>query len=168
MKRKLPQWLLDLDAVRTTYDEAKQIFVRNDAGIKALDWATPWLLKGELPPDRVMEYGEWEDRLWHAALGCPHCDNCTRCSWRVTRQDSPGSACVYFKFSKSCLEDVQCQDYASLVYDKHYIEIDIYCGSHPNKQELAQIKREIKLIRQFLLDHKRWARRKMANPDKEK
>ncbi len=152
-----PQWLIDLDVVETTPEQARQIIKRNRALLRELKKAEPKLLKKEVPEGwrRTSRRGHEID----IGVGCPHCDieadDCTSCAW-WSYQTSNSVDCLSAIFDGLSHNDVSAMAPLFLCYESTSAALVLLKKLRGFK--IQEIRDCISDIRKFLEAHITWGK----------
>ena len=155
MKDTRPQWLIDLDVVATTPEQARQIIRRNRALLRELKKAEPRLLKKQIPEGWAEIFKGGDEYQIVVPLGCPHCSTmkaCGSCSWSKHKSRS----CEDASFGELCLDEIVEIAPLCAAYQDNYAELRV-------NGELCDFKTQeirdcIADIRKFLEAHVTWGK----------
>ena len=153
-----PQWLIDLDVVKTTPKEARQIIRRNRALLRQLKKAEPKLLKKQVPEGWKLNASKkrYEKKI---GTGCPHCtwDDlrgflCRQCKWKKHETGD----CGYARFDGCRLHNItnQAPIFVVLCSDQAFMASERQLRTF----KIKDIRDCIADIRKFLEAHITWGK----------
>ncbi len=158
MKDTRPQWLIDLDVVATTPEQARQIIKRNKALLRELKKAEPKLLKKRIPDGWYRTKNR--DVRKSLRIDCPHCGeevDCGDCAWWAYAQVL--GACCCGDFDGHTLDDVSNYAPISVSFWPSKACIDVIDGGQGLRSfKIEEIRDCIADIRKFLEAHVTWGK----------